>query len=462
MKFLNLLALIAKGNELFYESQENKRNIYAFILTFFDSFIKREEVDFEQVHNILKYLLDIALEADRNAGGAATKFFICEPSAMETYFQILVKCFKSLPAQSNRHLQHCVLSPLDTLNKSLVNCCSLSKMLMQVLLMKILKRAEEAEFQRHVSEHIGRISSVHTTSEHIQSLMRHFAKSSKHVAENLKERYYLILLDTLIDSISGDSVRAMYYFAGHEESFIKLRTPLHSSGGLFWTGSIRYESKDYSRKQCILSFINTQYNESRGIELYLYEKRLHYHLVYLYKGDHTERLEVPGLTLLEDTWYHIVMFHTGNEVQIYVNFAFFTLQPRSQTFPREYNHAAIGAAIDPESGRHHSFFFGEMSTLYFFTPSTKFKDTVKDLATRGRYLASLYKIESSLTSPLPSSWREANPEAPKYMNREFLAATHFVLNPKVVLSNTVAQRLRQGNERRLSRETPRCGVAAED
>eukprot|EP00826_Nyctotherus_ovalis_P019855 TRINITY_DN16172_c0_g1_i1.p2 TRINITY_DN16172_c0_g1~~TRINITY_DN16172_c0_g1_i1.p2 ORF type:complete len:119 (+),score=28.58 TRINITY_DN16172_c0_g1_i1:33-359(+) len=103
-----------------------------------------------------------------------------------------------------------------------------------------------------------------------------------------------------------------------------------------------------------------------------------------------------------------------------------------------------------------------MSTLYFFTPATKFKDTVKDLAARGRYLASLYKIESSLTNPLPSNWREANPEAPRYMNREFLAATQFVLNPKVTLSKTVAQRLWQRDERRLSRERTSNRVTAED
>jgi len=433
LKFLNLLKLIAKGNELFYESQDTKKNVYVFVLGYAKSFIECEKVDFKQVKSILKYLIDIALEADYDFENRSKKFFIYEPGAIEAYFQILIQCFKTLPEQSNTHLQNCVLSPLDTLHKSLINCCKLSRMSIQILLMKILKRAIKPEFQRHISEHIGRISSIHTTSKHIQSLMRHFTKSSKYVPQQLKERYYLILLDTLIDSISGDSIRAIYFFSGKEQSFIKLKTPINCYGGLFWTGSIRYESKCNTQWQCIFSFLNTQSYESKGIELYLYQRKLYYHLVYCYKEDYTEKKEVKDLTLFENTWYHIVMFHVGNEVLIYVNSSLFVIQTKFQNFPKEYNYAVIGAATDPLNGRHHSFYFGEMSTLYFFTPAAKFKDIVGDLASRGQYLASLYKIESSLTDPLPANWKEAHPKRPRFMNKEFLNATQFVLDPKVLL-----------------------------
>ena len=384
------------------------------------------------VASLLQYLIDIGLETDLDLKRPQPAI-IKEPSAVEAYFGILVRCFKSMTEESNSELKQQVLVPLEALSNSLMNDCVLSKVAVQELLMKILKRANEKEFQRQVSSHIGRISSTNTTAKHIQLLMRHFLKSSKYVAKPYEEDYYLSLLDTLIDSISGESIRSLYFFSGLEKSFIKLKSPHPTPGdGICWTGHIRLERGNKERKQCIFSFLKIKPSEVKGIELYVQDRKLVYKMIKLYKGDSSVSLTLPNIEVREDAWHHITMAHIGRELIVHVNEASCTLDAPTQSFARnKYNCSTIGAAMDPSTNQYHSHFFGEMSALYFFCPSPKFKEVIKDLAHRGQHLTSMYKHEgidneSHIYSQDPSQYKGL-----KYIDRDFISTTHFVLDPKV-------------------------------
>ncbi len=384
------------------------------------------------VASLLQYLIDIGLEQDLDLKRPQSAL-IKESSAVEAYFRILVRCFKALPEASNAELKAQVLMPLEAMSGSLMNDCVLSTVGVQELLMKILKRASDPEFQRQVSSHIGRISSTNTTARHIQLLMRHFLKSSKYVPKAAEEDYYLALLDTLIDSISGESIRSLYFFSGQEKSFIKLKNPLPTPGeGICWTGNIRLERGAKDQKQCIFSFLKIKPNEVKGLELYVHERKLIYKMIKLHKGDYSTTITLPNIEVREDAWHRVTMAHIANELIVYVDEACCVLDAPTQSFARnKYNCSTVGAAMDPSTNQYHSYFFGEMSSLYFFCPSEKFKEVIKDLAYRGQYLTAMYKHEgianeTHIYSQDPSQYRGL-----KYIDRDFISTTHFVLDPKV-------------------------------
>ena len=391
---------------------------------------------------LLQSLIGIGLETDSLDLAHPAHGLIKEPSAIETYFKILVKCFKSAFGRegASAEIKAYVLAPLEAMSNSLMNDCVLSGIPLQELLMKILKRADERDFRWQVSGHIGRISSTNTSAKHIQILMRHFLKSTKHIPAELQEDYYLALLDTLIDSISGESVRSMYFFSGQEKAFIRLKSPLPTFGrGVCWTGSIRLEKRSSpGQQQCIFSFLKVKPNEVKGIELYVKERKLVYRLVRLKKGDFSTAVVLPGLEIRDDSWHHITMAHIDREVSVYLDetLASCTLDSGAhQAFAKhKYNYSTVGAALDPGTSKYHSFFFGEMSALHFFVPSSKFKEAFKDLAHRGQHLASLYKHEASALG----SHQDPGPlKGLKYADKEFIATTHFILDPKVLLFSQI-------------------------
>ncbi len=430
LHFLHLTKLVVKGNRLFYESPKNKEQVYAFVLGQFDKFMEKRIIAMPVVASLLQYLVDIALEQDLDLKRPQPAL-VKEASAIEAYFGILVRCFKSMPEDSNAGLRAHVLTPLEALSNSLMNDSVLAKVGIQELLMKILKRARDHEFRRQVSSHIGRISSTSTSADHIERLLRHFIKSSKYVPRDMNDDYYISLLDTLVDSISGESIRSLYFFPGQERGFIRLRSPLPTLGpGICWTGRIRLERGYKEQRQCIFSLLKVKPNEVKGVELYVQDRKLVYRLVQLKKGDYSVTLTLPNIEIREDAWHHITLAHVDRELTVYVDESFCTIDAATQSFAKhQYNYATVGAATDPNNTKkYHSFFFGEMAAMYFFRPSAKFREAIKDLAHWDQYLASLYKHEGLANDPRvePGQYK-----GPKYIDREFVATTHFVLDPKV-------------------------------
>jgi len=437
LRLLRLLKIIARNNTLFYESKDSKNSVYSFIVTRFENFISNPDnkISITIIQKILQYLVDIAFELDFTMKEKNQQTLINEPNSLEIYYKVLIKCFEHMPEESNQNLKSYVLLPLESLSNSLMNDFTLSRIGIQDLLMKMLKLTNDANFLKELAACIGRISSTHTTPKQIQSILKHFGNSSKSVSQENREIYYLTLLDTLIDSISGEGIRNFYYFNGHDKSYIKLKAPLKFvTRGLFWTGNIRYERGNREKRQCIFSFLKTQPSKSKGIELFIQNKKLIYRLIKIYKENLTTSFTIPNVDLREDTWNHITMAHVGKDLIVYVNDSSVKIEIPMQAFSTNYNFATIGANMDLGTNQMSSFFFGEMSALYFFNATPKYQYVINDLALHGHYLSALYRTETPLSDSLPANHEQVIGKNPKYMNREFLINTNFILDPKVFFS----------------------------
>ena len=298
--------------------------------------------------------------------------------------------------------------------------------------MKILKRAADKEFLAQLSAHIGRISSIHTSAHHMGRLMRHFLRESKYVPKERETDYFICLLDTLIDLISGESYNSLFFFNGNDKSFITLKTPLiFPDLGLYWTGWIRLETGNIANKQCILSFLKADTNDVKGVEFFIQDRKLFYRLVKMSKGDSSTCISIPGVEIRENVWIHITMAHIGRELMTYVDSYFHVEDLGVQTYSKDYNIATIGACIDPFTNQAMNHFFGAMSALYFFKPIAKLKDTFKEIAQNGQNIELAYKSESILEENLLYFPEYSKCKGMKFMNQEFVQSTLIVVDPNV-------------------------------
>ena len=249
-----------------------------------------------------------------------------------------------------------------------------------------------------------------------------------------EEDYFRILLDTLIDCISGNSIRDVYFFSGNTNSFIELNSPLtFALPGLFWTGYIRMEGNAINKKQCIFCFIKIENNESRKIELYIENKKFIYAL---YKQindvkELDEKIIIENIEVMGDLWHHITMLHFGNSFHINIDRFSWSRELNSQIFTKVYPISTIGASLTMDIWEPCFQFVGEMSTLYFFIPTSRSKELIKELATKDQQFLSLYAIESFLKTHAGSN------EQTQIMNpvnnfKKLNINTQFVLDPKVI------------------------------
>ncbi len=80
------------------------------------------------VKEILQLLLDVALAEDTNMAKPAA-CIIYDSTALETYYKLIVLCFRRWPGESNEHLSLHVIWPLEALIGSLKNECIMAKVL---------------------------------------------------------------------------------------------------------------------------------------------------------------------------------------------------------------------------------------------------------------------------------------------------------------------------------------------
>jgi len=440
LKFLQLLKLITKDNQLLHE---NKTGAYEFVLSHFDSFMSRSCMDIDSACKILKQLLDIALGTNFDIKRMDQKLFIGDKAAMNAYFQILVRCFKELNAESNKHLKAYVIAPLEALTKSFINNCILSNILVQDLLIKILKRSKDRDFQKQITRQLGVISSTNTTAKHIHSLMRSFMKKPKYISKEKEEEYFISMLYTLIDCISGDNIRDIYFFSGKEDSFIELKTPLKfPSAGLFWTGYIRYEGKNANKKQCIFSFTNQKPVKQNKVELYIEDRKLVYCLEKIsYSGKsskviHKSETILSCIKLIEDSWHRITMMHIGNDLITTMNTSLSVITLSSEALAKTYTEALIG--INKNNGELKFPLFGEISALHFFNPTPYFQDRIRESSSQ-REQGWAKHIVKELLSSLSSSSGQAQITEHVKDNTNRIAATKFdiantvfIVDPKVI------------------------------
>ena len=297
-----------------------------------------------------------------------------------------------------------------------------------------MKYTNDHAFQKLISSQIGKVGSTHCTLKQMQIILRDYLKGSKNVPKEREENYYLCLLDTLIDSISGSSIPSIYFFTGNDQSFIRLKTPLKlQRAGICWTGNIRVERGNHLRKQCLFSFLNTKTKDIRGIELYLNSDKLEYILLKNQKEDQV--IKISTIEIREDVWHHITMSHIDKEFILQVDdIQQFTMEIPNQSFEKEYNIAIIGASIDPNTKIYDHFFFGAMSALYFFQPTSKFKEAFNDLHKECQYLPLLYKEILNKEEKLVL-FPENKQKTLKFVTKEFAATVLMILDPQVNIFN---------------------------
>ena len=402
--FLNLLKFIAKGNKLFHESNNG---VYDFIVKHFK--VLNAKSDLKVIVEVLNCLLEISV--GKKFELKKSSYLISEELALCSYFRILVECFKSRIGESNKHLRAHVIPPLEILTKSLMNCIKLSNISIQKHLLKILKRAEDKEFQSQISRQIGTITSMHTTQHQIKFFLTSLTKKPN-----------LNFLDILIDCILGNSIKDIYMFSGN--SFISLKTPIIcSTPGILWTGYIRYECK--ASKQCVFSLLNAKSNKVKGIELYIENRKLVYSLIKVDSSNSSKVIVVPGVEVAEDCWYRVTMGHVGNSFQVILNEYLCIMEIDGDYFPKEYTCASIGASLDPMTGRGEHQFFGKMSALHFFVPTPSFKTFIKDLST-----VDFQSLANSITKSIIYNTTTLSFQVNSPI-KEFELTTHFIIDPKL-------------------------------
>ena len=437
------MKLVSNDNNQLYE---NSSDWYLFIISRFNLFLKRSIVNISTIKRILEYLIDITLEVNYDFNNYKGPIFIHDKNAIEAYFKILVECFKSMHKDSNVHLKEYVLVPLEALTKSFMNNCVLSKLDIQDYLMKILKRSEDNNFQKQITAQIGRVSSSNTTHKQIQSLLRKFVKKSKYVPKEYEEKYFISLLDILIDCISGTTIRNVYLFSGNEGSYIELTTPLVCpTPGVFWTGYLRYESGNNNR-QCIFSFLRKKPNECKGIELYIENRKLIYRLVKITDKDESmevimadnrycpEGVDPINIEISANIWHRITMIHVGNSFQLIMDGSSYIKEISSNFLVKEYTIATIGAVVNPETNKSKYNFFGEISTMYFYVPTHSFKNIIKKLSTMNQQELEIHALKSALNFE-----HEIFDSVEILGENKLTIDIHFIVNPMVILLYIIVQ-----------------------
>lgn len=423
LKFLKILKAVARENKLYRASSEAQDFVYAFTSHTLGAFIVNSVATVESVQSALRLLLDIAVDTDFDA--KRNDLSIRELKAMNEYFKVLVKCFKKWPLDSNRELCSYVTVPLKTLQNSFVSSYLLAKMEVQELLMRILKRASDIEFQVAISGFVGRISSIHITSRCMKLILKRFIKESKHVSQGYKEKYFEFLVNTLISTITGDSIKNLYFFPG--DSFIKLETPLRNTAtGLFFVASIRCETRNLQKSQCIFSLLEVNGNRVKGVELFINDGKLVYTLLNVGRANNSLIMTIPDIEIVEDRWHRIVVAHIGTSLHIFASNFHFKNDVDNQAFPKEYNFATIGASMDVERKKYRAFFFGEMSAVYFFSPAGRCREYLES----PHFREELFRIDELGSDSLKNT--SAKNEAKNHC-KELLAAPYVVIDPKVEL-----------------------------
>lgn len=298
--------------------------------------------------------------------------------------------------------------------------------------MIIFQRSNSIEFRKQIAVYLGKVNSIHTTPKHLGKLLFHLLKNSKYLPKEREEDDFLARLEILEKSISGESIRSFYYFPGTENAYIRLITPIYTSHlGICWTGKVRLEKGRRDKRQCILSLVSIQPNEAKGIELYVYDRKLIYHLVHIEANDKCTDIVLPDVEVIEDQWHTITFYHYNKELIVYVDNFMCKQDVGMQTCLKEYDIATIGASIDPHTNLPAHHFLGEISTLYFFYPSSKFKEAISDIARKGNFLPLLYKTEGIFEENFSSSPEYAALKSLKFSTKEFISSTLFVLDPNV-------------------------------
>jgi len=288
------------------------------------------------------------------------------------------------------------------------------------MLIKILKAAK-AELIDEIINSLASINGINTTITHIQKLLRSFIKKPKNLLHIQVKDYTHALLKVLVNSITKKSRSSFYSFKGN--SYILLNRPICTfNKGLCWTGYIHPE-KTTESKQCIISFMSHYENNVKGFEIYLKRRKLTYSTVNTQGG--YKRMTYSTGEVPMNQWSHIVFSHVGNELVIFINKVQYVMDVPSQMLPKEYNVGMIGANMDYKTMYPCDYFIGEMSILYFYHPTALFLASIKDIVLKDKYLPLLYDHGDRLEGFSASKGNM------KFMSKEFLNTTLFILDPKV-------------------------------
>ena len=108
-----------------------------------------------------------------------------------------------------------------------------------------------------------------------------------------------------------------------------------------------------------------------------------------------------------------------------------TLSLSSELLEKEYTRATVAASIDHDTGKLKSFFFGQMSSLYFFAPISNYKDVIKKLAIEDYTYLPIYTLNTIMANSIDYDL-ESKIKMNIWLTNKLKLTTEFVIDPKVI------------------------------
>ena len=208
----------------------------------------------------------------------------------------------------------------------------------------------------------------------INSTTKFLSRMIKNLPKNLG------MFDALIELISNKTFSSAFFFNGQENSYIRLQ-PLYDgeiSNGICYISNIRIESKGLERKMCLWSFIDVSVN-NKGIELFLCDNSLILHAIKRHDENTQTLFTITETNFQENEWYSIIFALINKRVIGYINNRKFEMDFKEDILPKKCNSVLVGASYDIISGNPNDFFFGEMTSVYFLSCTSRFNKSVNEM-----------------------------------------------------------------------------------
>jgi len=374
MKYMEFMKNTAIENSYFYDTNTTKDFMYNSIYQKAVNFIT-ENSDIFGVGNlkiILENLIQVAFSSDKISEFDKVKNIkIYEINSLEIAYNLLSFYFKTNKISANSNLLNFVFLPIEISTNSLKNIYTLSHSII-INLLSIFKHISAIENKSKLVILLGNICSVNSNASQISKIMKNLGKIDG-------------FTDLLINTISGDTIKSMFYFDGNERSFIKLQPPPQNSfiSGILWNGNIRLEptNSNLSTKG-IWSLLYNTATECKGISLQIHDLKLVCKFTrQTKKEDQSIYINLADtIKFKENCWHAITTIISKNEICGYFDDTFFKIQIKDFVSLKNINIAVLGAELEFLTGHAVNFFCGEMSSQYFFSYSTKIKDSIKEIA----------------------------------------------------------------------------------
>jgi hypothetical protein len=275
---------------------------------------------------------------------------------------------------------------------------------------------------------LGVINSVHVSAKDLKHMLKQFARAPRQANRFAGDRGFLpLLLDSIVSLAAGDDIKDFFYFPGTEAGYISLKSPLlYPVNGLCMTVSLRCEGGLLSRSQCLFSLLTNVRNEIKGVELWMREMKLAYRILGASKAA-VHEVTFEHSEIKPHTWHTLTLLHIGKDVTLALDGSVWTKPAfEAPATGKSYTLVKVGASTDPQSSAPVQPFHGEMSVLLLLNGSSKLKEVLPALMSRGNLLQYLRVPDAEPYFVQPPHY-----SAIRIFQQEVVANASFIIDPNV-------------------------------